>query len=90
MHLQMHASLEAQCQLLSDFKQDLNMETDFTKSPQYKILWEPVRWFSTCYMQTDGRTDAYRCIFIAFRCETAKKERKSNEVFTMEWYEWAS
>jgi hypothetical protein len=60
---------------------DFSYNWNFSKTFQCKISWKFVQMFSSCYMQTDGRTDgqtdrhveANRRIFATFRCERTKK-----------------
>ena len=57
------------CLLLSDFKKAIVFSKDFRKKLKYQISWKSFQWEPSCFMQTDGRTDATKLI-VAFRSFT--------------------
>jgi hypothetical protein len=72
-----HVGLHVKCTLLlSDCKQNWNMSTDVSKTPQCQISWicQP---FSRCYTQADGWTSwqdqVYCCTFATFGCKRIQK-----------------
>ena len=51
---------------LSDFNKTYILSTEFREILKYQISWKSVQWESSCYIQTDGRTDRQDLI-VAFR-----------------------
>jgi hypothetical protein len=59
----MHVGLREMCQLLlSDFKQNWNLSTNFSKTPQYEISWSSIQQLSSFYMRRDRQTDVAKLI----------------------------
>jgi hypothetical protein len=46
MHTEMHVGIHVKCLLLSDFNQNFNISTNYSKTSQYQVLWKSVQQWS--------------------------------------------